>query len=480
METPKVFISYSWHPKENQIRVEQLAERLFSDGVHCVIDIYDLRDGQDKNKFMEQMVNDPTVKKVLLICNKEYTKKANARTGGVGIESTIVSEEIYNNAEQTKFIPVIFEYDENGKPYLPTFVKSRIFVDLSSSEKFNEGYDQLLRDIYDKPLHTRPTLGCMPSYLKEDKPVFLPTTHKVEAIKQAILSGSSNVETLIHDYLELFLTIIPTYKIDKQGFTEESFIAKIDEGIVQMMPLKNDFISFVKAISRTQYCTGELFVDFFERYFQMLEDNEISLPEGRSLSNLIFDHIRYFNYDWFLSICQVLLDADRFDVLHDIVKTHYCVVRNNMINSAVDEISFMRFQSFNYTLNKFKNTSFDLRRVSIQADYIKNHVTHLRFDSLVKTDLLLYYLSLVYPNESMFEMHWYPDCSIFNNGVEVLPKLASKRYFEKAKVLFGVNTVDEYKELVSSLKDPNFNYDGYHMIPSIPKALSLDTVATII
>ena len=90
MDTPKVFISYSWHPKENQIRVEQLAERLFSDGVHCVIDIYDLRDGQDKNKFMEQMVNDPTVKKVLLICNKEYTEKANARKGGVGIESTIV------------------------------------------------------------------------------------------------------------------------------------------------------------------------------------------------------------------------------------------------------------------------------------------------------------------------------------------------------------------------------------------------------
>lgn len=41
--------------RENQIRVEQLAEWLFSDGVHCVIDIYDLQDGQDKNIFMEKM-----------------------------------------------------------------------------------------------------------------------------------------------------------------------------------------------------------------------------------------------------------------------------------------------------------------------------------------------------------------------------------------------------------------------------------------
>ena len=479
METPKVFISYSWHPKENQIRVEQLVERLFSDGVHCVIDIYDLQDGQDKNIFMEKMVNDPSVKKVLLICNKEYTEKANARKGGVGIESTIVSEEIYNNAEQTKFIPVIFEYDEKGKPYLPTFVKSRIFVDLSTAERFNEGYDQLLRDIYDKPLHKRPTLGSMPTYLKEEKPVFLPTTHKVETIKQAILSGSSNVQTLIQDYLDLFLTIVPDYKINKDEFTNESFITKIDEGIDQLMPLKNDFINFVKAVAKTPYCKGDLFVDFFEKYFQMLEDNEIELPEGTHVSNLIFDHIRYFNYDWFLSICQVLLDAERFDVLRDILKSHYCVIRKNMISNASDEVSFMRFQSFNYTLNKFKNTSYDLRRVSIQADYIKNNASLLRFDSLVKTDLLLYYLSLVYPSKSMFEMHWYPDCSIYNSGVEVLPKLASVRYFEKAKVLFDVNSIKEYKEKVSSLIDPNYSYDGYHSIPSIPNALSFGTVATI-
>ena len=231
MENPKVFISYSWHPKENQIRVEQLAERLFSDGVHCVMDIYDLKDGQDKNKFMEQMVNDPTVNKVLLVCNKEYAEKANARKGGVGIESTIVSEEIYSNAEQTKFIPIVFEYDSAGKPCIPTFVKSRIFIDLSTDDKFEEGYDQLLRDIYDKPLHKRPTLGNMPSYLKDDNPIFLPTSHKVDAIKKAILAGSPNTATLIQDYLDLFLSIVPEYKIQKEEFTNSNFISKIDEGI---------------------------------------------------------------------------------------------------------------------------------------------------------------------------------------------------------------------------------------------------------
>lgn len=479
METPKVFISYSWHPKENQIRVQQLAERLFSDGVHCVLDIYDLKDGQDKNAFMEQMVNDPSVKKVLLICNKEYAIKANARKGGVGIESTIVSEEIYTNAEQTKFIPIVFEYDENGKPCVPTFVKSRIFIDLSSDEKFASGYDQLLRDIYDKPLHNRPVLGTMPSYLKEDKPAFLPTAHKVESLKKSILSGSPNVETLIQDYLELFLSIVPSYKIKQEDFTSNNFIQKIEEGITQLLPLRDDFISFVQAIVKTKYCTGEVFVDFIESYLQTLVENDINLYEGEDTYTLIFDHFRYFNFDWFLSLCCILVRNERFAVLRDIVKSHYCIIEKSRAAKA-SEISFIRFQTYNYTLNHYKRLSGNNSRVSILADTMYKNSTLLPFDELVKTDLLLFYVSLIYPGNNLLENYWYPDCSVYNRTVAVLPKIASKRYFEKAKVLFGVNTVEEYKAKIDSVQFPEHIYDGLHMIPKIQHGLSLDDVATIV
>ena len=478
MQTPRVFISYSWHPKENQIRVEQLSERLFSDGVHCVMDIYDLKDGQDKYKFMEQMVNDPTVSKVLLICNKEYAEKANARKGGVGIESTIVSEEIYNNAEQTKFIPVVFEYDAQGKAYVPTFVKSRIFVDLSTEEKYAEGYDQLLRDIYDKPLHKRPTLGNMPSYLKEDNPIFLPTTHKVDTIKQAILSGSSNVATLIQDYLDLFVSIVPNYKIAQEEFNPTNFIAKIDEGINQMLPLRDDFITFAKTIAKTSYCTGTLFVDFIEKYLQTLEDNDIKLPEEEYLDSMIYDHFRHFNYDWFLSLCYVLIDSERFDVLRDIVKSKYCIITRKW-NGEVEGRSYLCFQTHNYTLNDYKNKQEKSNRVSINADYIYNHAKAIKNTDLVRTDLLLYYLSVLYPSNFGYKTFWYPDCSIYNRGVEVLPKLVSKRYFEKAKVLFGVTNVEEYVKLISSSKVASDYYDGMHMIPNIKNGLLIEKVATI-
>lgn len=136
--SPKVFISYSWHPEENKQRVEELARRLMDDGVYVVIDIWDLHAGQDKNVYMEQMISDSSVDKVLLICNKDYANKANARQGGVGIESTIISEEIYSKVDQTKFIPIVFEKDENGNAYKPVFVKSRIHYDLSDENVYEK------------------------------------------------------------------------------------------------------------------------------------------------------------------------------------------------------------------------------------------------------------------------------------------------------------------------------------------------------
>lgn len=45
MINSKVFISYSWHPEENKIRVQQLARRLMSDGVDVTQDVWRLKDG---------------------------------------------------------------------------------------------------------------------------------------------------------------------------------------------------------------------------------------------------------------------------------------------------------------------------------------------------------------------------------------------------------------------------------------------------
>ena len=103
---PKVFISYSWTADEYLDWVKKLAEKLRDSGVDVVLDRWRLKPGQDKFVFMEQMVTDPDIKKVVMLCDKRYANRADHREGGVGAESTIISQEVYNKVDQEKFIPV--------------------------------------------------------------------------------------------------------------------------------------------------------------------------------------------------------------------------------------------------------------------------------------------------------------------------------------------------------------------------------------
>lgn len=476
--SPKVFISYSWHPEENKQSVEELARRLMDDGVYVVIDIWDLHAGQDKNAYMERMVSDPTVDKVLLICNKEYAEKANTRQGGVGIESTIISEEVYSKVDQTKFIPIVFEKDENGNAYKPVFVKSRIHYDLSDENIYEKDYDELLRDLYQKPKSQRPFLGKMPEYLNEDNPTNLSTAHKVTALRKSIIKDDSNVKFLIDDYLDTFVKALNVYKVDYHNADNDNFISLVESNIASMQPLKHDFIDFVDSIAKSKECTGRLFVDFFEKWLQFYENEGISLLEDNSTDGVANDHFRFFNYDVFLSFAAIMLENSRYDVLHEVVTSPLYVERLNYRADSIMPCRFMTFRKYNYTLDQYKNERYTLRRVSVTADLVSQYAKRLDMRSLVQTDILLYYLSLIYPSTSLLEGGWFPTTGCYNHNVEILPRLVSKRYFENVKMLFGVNNVTEFKTLLDGVKSKNIS-DIYYHIPSIKQGLLYDKACSM-
>ena len=154
---PRVFISYSWTSPGYQARIRQWAEQMVSDGVDVVLDVWDLNEGDDKYVFMEKMVTDDSVTHVLIFSDSEYATRADARKAGVGTESQIISREVYSKVQQSKFIPVVCEFNDSGEPFLPTFLKSRIWIDFSSPEAVNENWEQLIRVLYGKPAHKKPS-----------------------------------------------------------------------------------------------------------------------------------------------------------------------------------------------------------------------------------------------------------------------------------------------------------------------------------
>jgi hypothetical protein len=49
--------------------------------VDVTIDKWDLKEGLDAIQFMESMVTDPNIKKVILVLDRSYAEKADGRRG---------------------------------------------------------------------------------------------------------------------------------------------------------------------------------------------------------------------------------------------------------------------------------------------------------------------------------------------------------------------------------------------------------------
>lgn len=472
---PKVFISYSWHPEENKIRVQQLARRLMSDGVDVILDVWSLKDGQDKYVFMEKMVTDSDINKVLIICNKDYAEKADCRKGGVGTESTIMSDEIYSKAEQTKFLPVVFEKGNDGMIYKPHFLKSRIHIDMSSDDCYEMGYEQLLRDIFDKPLIKKPALGTMPAFLETDEPILL-STAKEQRFLKVKNEESSSFKDWVERYLEKLIVSLGQFKISFRGGNAKDLVDLIEKSIDSMQVVINDFINFLETVSANEECKGEQFVDFFENLLQYYEDNNIALPTSDSVSYLVNDNYRFFNYELFLSFASIMLKHQRFDIIRDVVSADFCILSNRM-GREVMPLNYVEFQKYNYTLDRFKKNLTNSNLISEAATLLKSKMEGKLFEKMVEADILLYYLSLVYVKTEEVYDTWYPELSIYNSSFTILPKLVSSRYFEKTKVLFGVDDKESFVTLVKGLKD-NLQRDGYHHIPSVQQGLGVDKVCS--
>ncbi|WP_304263614.1 toll/interleukin-1 receptor domain-containing protein [Kallipyga massiliensis] len=158
---PKVFISYSWEEKTKEW-VKSLADRLIGDGIDVDIDQYDLMLGDRLPDFMEQKIINADY--VLIICTPSYKEKADTRRRGVGYEGHIISGELLEKHNETKFIPVLKE----GNPAVsyPVFLKGKYGIDLTDQEFNEQNYKDLLTTLYG--VYKKPALGKQPKFIHKN------------------------------------------------------------------------------------------------------------------------------------------------------------------------------------------------------------------------------------------------------------------------------------------------------------------------
>lgn len=458
-KSPEVFISYSWSSSEHETKVVDLAKKLMSDGVHVILDKWDLKEGQDKYTFMEKMVTDDNVIKVLMLCDKHYAEKADARKGGVGTESQIISDEIYLKIDQEKFIPIVTEVNEDGKPYMPTFLKSRIYIDFSSEQKFYGEYEKLLRNIFGKPIYKKPELGEAPSFITEEVPLQLKTVHKFEAYKHAITSGTSTANAFFQDYLNALLIALDDFHI--QPVNNIPFDDTVLNSIREFKPYRDEFIESV--VLSIKYSKDE---SYLEPLFEFLEKSlrYQYAPEGMGGYNEAwFDNYDFILREIFLYLITIFIKLKKYDAaVYFLSEKHFYET-----NTEKSSDWYGCYDSYVRTLNGDRNQRLKLNRVSVMADIIKDHSDsqHVSFADLMQSDLILSIRGLIADKNNI--IRWYPRTLVYaerheQNGFDLFFRAESKKNFTVIKILLNVkNKTDLIKRFDEAYV--NHNLAGWSM-----------------
>lgn len=377
---PKVFLSYCWTSEAYQAKVVDLAERLVNDGVDILLDVWDLQPGQDKFAFMERMVTDPSVKRVLLLCEPKYAEKADARSGGVGTESQIVSAEVYAKTEQRKFIPVIMQRADDGSSPLPRYLAARIYIDLSVAGAFATEYEKLLRDIFDKPLKKRPALGKPPSFLITNDAVSA-RTHLIRNASSIDYVRGANarqpeqlLDSVLRDITEQRLTGAPV------GDADEVVISKIQE----MKLLRDIAVEGLRsslARNEEQKVVDEI-LPFFEGLLSACDR-----PTSGVWNDGWSDHIRFVAMEAWLYTIAEIIRTRKWSVGGRLLATPLCA----SVDGQYVACGYGELNRYLRTIDEHRNRRLGLGRTSVTADLLKERadVAEISFEMIQEAEFIL-------------------------------------------------------------------------------------------
>lgn len=299
-----------------------------------------------------------------------------------------------------------------------------------------------------------------------------------DAVSNAILNGNSNLEMVFGNYLKAFIARLGQYDIRLEDTSSvDQLNQKVLEGITQLEELRRELISVIEMFATSNHSALARFLpDFFQKLFDFYEEMGIYLYASTTPDALKNDHYRFFNQFLFISLTALLINNQCFGALAAVLHAKFKVY--NRTYQSIQDVNFVRLRGYNYMLNQYLNTGTQ-KRVSVTADYIRGFSTPDDFDKMIKADILLYYMSLWYhTKDNIFDTSWIPELSVYNRDVMVLPLLVSKSYFEKAKVLFEVKTVEEFKKLLDDTND-SLDCMGVYRIPKLNDGLVYNKVGSM-
>lgn len=419
----------------------ELATQLVDNGVDVILDKWNLREGNDAYSFMESMVTDPRVDKVIIVSDQRYAEKADSRKGGVGTESQIISPEIYKQADQSKFTAIVSEVDENGEPYLPKFLGARVFIDMTPS-RYGTNFEQLLRWLYNKPLFVKPPLGKMPEFLKHDS-TLSPTRAKARRTIDVISRSTANSEVSTNDYLGTLADLFESLRVAPNT---PDFPQAVIDSVDNFLPYRNEFIEFI--LAATNASNPDLprsLQRFFERIIPYMS-RPASVVSYREWD---FDNYVFIVHELFLYTVAALLRRERFETLTELLDQRFYVQDDNR-DEPMKPFSVVRKH-----MATLVSKQQEMRRISLRADLLeqRSHIaSELKFTDLMTADFVLFLRSAVLEVDYRA---WYPETLLyatfrFRGPFEIFARSESRAYFQRISPVIGIQSKEELNALIAT------------------------------
>lgn len=122
---------------------------------------------------------------------------------------------MYYDVEQTKYVPIVLNKDEKGNAYLPYYLETRLYVDLSDDNLFSKNFMELVRRINDLDKRKKPYVSDPPSLLG-------PSINSISQMEQRynVVNSNSNYQP---SKTQAEITAIETLKKYIKSWTKSDF-----------------------------------------------------------------------------------------------------------------------------------------------------------------------------------------------------------------------------------------------------------------
>ena len=436
IDNPKVFISYAWGTEEYKEKVLSFARDLIGCGVDVELDRWSLKEGFDSYAFMEQSVNDPTITNVIILLDPVYAKKADARTGGVGTETQIISPEIYNNTKQEKFIPVVFERDENGAILKPSFLRGLLHFDLSIEETYNSEFERLVKRLFGREAIKKPEIGTRPAWVDQETSI-----HTKTRVSFDILKGNQP-DRVKRERFFVFLSNLKSqineYTVDSHGPDELLYHYE------KLQEIRDQFLLLIKYYIYIDDSVKSI-GSFFEDTKAALNNSKDVLSE---LKELLINEM-------FIYTVAYLYKAKDYHALSELLCKTYFIGTYGKDNGQSFEIFRVNNELFDIAVRDQADKKYYSGIANWWIEHLNTEIcTKAEF---VFADLLCFNASVLIDNTE--DYYWFPICYVYDEGehksIRIFAnKLRSKENLTEVSTIFGFADGEAFRTKLKELEAP--------------------------